>query len=608
MSTRKRTRPSLNADDDEDELSPSKPTPAPLSAVKKRKLNTYGSKNKETSVLTKLTDLFGLGRSEKENISAAGEKDELADDDEEGDSEGEKEEGDIWEVPDEEEPGMVKSGTRARGTLITPGKGTPTSRGKGKVGEVKALKKDIYEVDDSEEDMTGSTNVRAKYSVYRIPHAPNSASKVREEENTTPQRPRGRPPKLTDTNMPSPKRPAGKPRKADILKKAKALSNEAIFHQMVENGRKSAQNSEEAQTSARRRSRRSNAEVEEVDDGDVEEEAQATTSPRRRERPKHDAVESVREAPKGILTPTKNRTVKSRKSVAFESRDDIDLGFKDLPDSVNKISTLKKGRKPRVLLYEDTGEPTSKGGKGKKQVHSAEGTPQPEAEEADSDDEPCAICKGLDSKKGNEIILCDNCDFAAHQKCYDVLKIPKGDWFCRDCQPDENEDPLGLEGDNDVSVSKVFDDFPEIEGCEDHLRHMQRVLLDRLTGQKPVKLRGHDEEMRKVHQVIEQTVLAGEGNSMLIIGARGCGKTTVSLPFGDLEQLLSIVQLVESVISDLSIDHRGNFHVVRLNGFIHTDDKLALKEIWRQLGREIDAEDEMTGKVDSTGDFSPYLC
>jgi origin recognition complex subunit 4 len=41
-------------------------------------------------------------------------------------------------------------------------------------------------------------------------------------------------------------------------------------------------------------------------------------------------------------------------------------------------------------------------------------------------------------------------------------------------------------------------------------------------------LRGHDEELKKVHQVVEQTVLAGEGNSMLVIGARGSGKTTVS--------------------------------------------------------------------------------
>ena len=37
--------------------------------------------------------------------------------------------------------------------------------------------------------------------------------------------------------------------------------------------------------------------------------------------------------------------------------------------------------------------------------------------------------------------------------------------------------------------------------------------------------------------------------------------------------------------------------MVRLNGFIHTDDKLALKEIWRQLGREMEVEDDLAGKV-----------
>lgn len=58
-----------------------------------------------------------------------------------------------------------------------------------------------------------------------------------------------------------------------------------------------------------------------------------------------------------------------------------------------------------------------------------------------------------------------------------------------------------------------------------------------------------------------------------------------------------MVKLVESVIANLSDDHRENFHVVRLNGFIHTDDKLALREIWRQLGREMDVDDSLTSKV-----------
>lgn len=62
------------------------------------------------------------------------------------------------------------------------------------------------------------------------------------------------------------------------------------------------------------------------------------------------------------------------------------------------------------------------------------------------------------------------------------------------------------------------------------------------------------------------------------------------------ETQLTHLQLVESVIDDLS-PHRQNFHVVRLNGFVQTDDKLALREIWRQLGREMEVDDDVTGKV-----------
>ncbi len=61
------------------------------------------------------------------------------------------------------------------------------------------------------------------------------------------------------------------------------------------------------------------------------------------------------------------------------------------------------------------------------------------------------------------------------------------------------------------------------------------------------------------------------------------------------------------MISNLS-GQRENFHVVRLNGFIHTDDKLALKEIWRQLGREMELEDDAAGKVRSNLPLSLRVC
>lgn len=47
----------------------------------------------------------------------------------------------------------------------------------------------------------------------------------------------------------------------------------------------------------------------------------------------------------------------------------------------------------------------------------------------------------------------------------------------------------------------------------------------------------------------------------------------------------------------MSREHNDEFHVVRLNGFIHTDDKLALKEIWRQLGKEMEVEDDLIKRV-----------
>lgn len=105
---------------------------------------------------------------------------------------------------------------------------------------------------------------------------------------------------------------------------------------------------------------------------------------------------------------------------------------------------------------------------------------------------------------------------------------------------------------------------------------IKQMVLEKLTGKRPIPLIGMDEEHEKVHTLVEQTVLAGEGNSMLLIGARGSGKSA----------------LVNAVIADLSKTNREYYHIIRLNGFIQTDDKLALREIWRQLGQEMDIDDD----------------
>ena len=108
---------------------------------------------------------------------------------------------------------------------------------------------------------------------------------------------------------------------------------------------------------------------------------------------------------------------------------------------------------------------------------------------------------------------------------------------------------------------------------------LKTIVMERITGKRPSPLVGLDDEYETVHQLVEHTVTAGEGNSLLLIGARGSGKTA----------------LVNKVLSEVSKDSAQDYHVIRLNGFIHTDDKIALREIWRQLGKEMDVEEDGSG-------------
>ncbi|KAK1818065.1 origin recognition complex subunit 4 [Friedmanniomyces endolithicus] len=110
----------------------------------------------------------------------------------------------------------------------------------------------------------------------------------------------------------------------------------------------------------------------------------------------------------------------------------------------------------------------------------------------------------------------------------------------------------------------------------EHLAAIQSMVVAQLTGKRPIPLTNLYDEYTKVSTLIAQTVTASESNSMLLIGARGSGKTA----------------LVNQILREQAIEHPDDFHVVRLSGFIHTDDKIALREIWRQLGREMKVEDD----------------
>ncbi|CAG79595.1 origin recognition complex subunit 4 C-terminus-domain-containing protein [Yarrowia lipolytica] len=96
--------------------------------------------------------------------------------------------------------------------------------------------------------------------------------------------------------------------------------------------------------------------------------------------------------------------------------------------------------------------------------------------------------------------------------------------------------------------------------------------LSILTGKsipEPIFLDG---EKARVYSLMENAIRFGEGNSCIIVGPRGTGKTLI----------------VESALTELeekynSAGSQNNFITIRLSGYAQTDDKMAVREIARQL-------------------------
>ncbi|PHJ20141.1 phd-finger domain-containing protein [Cystoisospora suis] len=51
----------------------------------------------------------------------------------------------------------------------------------------------------------------------------------------------------------------------------------------------------------------------------------------------------------------------------------------------------------------------------------------------DDDGTRCDVCGNYDTLPDDQILLCDGCDVAVHQTCYNVKEVPEGEWFCRYC-------------------------------------------------------------------------------------------------------------------------------------------------------------------------------
>ncbi|TGJ85828.1 hypothetical protein E0Z10_g2962 [Xylaria hypoxylon] len=288
---------------------------------------------------------------------------------------------------------------------------------------------------------------------------------------------------------------------------------------------------------------------------------------------------------KGILSPQKRKAGRPVKTVVFDESDELDSDMPEGYVTPRPVLVFTTG-KSRLRKVEDSSPPDTD--RAENQEENNEGLEEGDGKEEEDDDEECAICSKTDSEPPNEIIFCEVCDRGFHQKCYNVPIIPEGDWICRACS---QEDVQPDRPDRTEERAAASTEIPVIPNFEQHLRKMRRVLLDRCSGNRRIKLCGQSEAYDKAYQLVEQTVLAGEGNSMMVIGGRGCGKTT----------------MMEEVLSNLRAEHAEEFHVIRLNGFIHTDDKLALKEIWRQLGKEMEIEDDLVNKTNNYADTMASL-
>lgn len=111
------------------------------------------------------------------------------------------------------------------------------------------------------------------------------------------------------------------------------------------------------------------------------------------------------------------------------------------------------------------------------------------------------------------------------------------------------------------------------------------ILRKRLSSLKRAKTEGGDyfnddieQNLTTLFTLLEGTVARSEGNSILLIGPRGAGKSW----------------LVEKAFEKIDLTHNHQYTRVQLHGCVHTDDGLALKQIAAALQMDNELDEKPT--------------
>ncbi|NWY57473.1 ORC4 protein, partial [Chionis minor] len=128
---------------------------------------------------------------------------------------------------------------------------------------------------------------------------------------------------------------------------------------------------------------------------------------------------------------------------------------------------------------------------------------------------------------------------------------------------------------------------------------VQKILRERFCHHYATgKLFGIERQYRHLLELLKRTTVHGESNSALIIGPRGSGKT--ALLNHVLKELTEMKQVKENLLEvHLNGKVKGNCQFFMknhfLSGLLQTNDKVALKEITRQLHLENVVGDKVFG-------------